>query len=455
MSRSKIYEEARLFIDPNHEIPITTKDLERLFGMYDRYFFANEIRDKLHQLGKTLTFVASNRASGLFGVEGRDAKGYYIDISANSISQSTNRVRMIMLLIEIQLIYLMMDIWGFSNKRPKELYGPNGSLFKCAFKNFFGYLPGPNHEFIETDLQRTSVNIPKRGYIYWENSCYIDSLLVTLLLNISGFWRSGMLNVDIDSYDYSAGFENCPKARMRSLAKDVQTELGTDLSNFIQDKREGQKCTNVRKLMAECLDLRPRGSWSTHNVADLYSTFAILFPDINMDIPFRVYSKIRPKEYTRGRLQYSRIAALTMWEFMEPFKLDSPLVKQNDWDLCRPYILVFTNGGIPRIKHFNDPNPEMVRVAFSKATVQIDKGNVFGPNILDGRYTIVGVIMLLGVGSEGGGSHYVAYFMGSAEKWYYYDDLSSNITSLIEGLPENVWHENSTEMPAMYFYQRV
>ena len=75
MLRSKIYEEARLFIDSNHT---TTKDLERLFVLYDRYFFTNEIKDKLQQLGKTILLALTLDLSK--SIPNVDGSRYAVDV---------------------------------------------------------------------------------------------------------------------------------------------------------------------------------------------------------------------------------------------------------------------------------------------------------------------------------------------------------------------------------------
>jgi hypothetical protein len=340
----------------------------------------------------------------------------------------------------------------------RVVFGDGGKLMSCAYKKIYGVLDFHNPYIVWDDpptLEEKDVEtklVPVKGYSYWENSCYIDSLLVTILLNYSRFWRRATIFSDLGPY--TKGFENCSKERMTTLASDIQNDLSSDFISFAVHKSEEKNCRKVRNLIAECLPLKEGGSWTTYNVADLYSTFGVLFPELNFDIPYRLYRSHPERGLVRGWLQYSRESVLTMWDFMDPHSTEDTH-KRIEWNMCRSPVLVFTNGGTPRIKHFGSMESETVKTAYSRSYNTITKRDAFGDTIISGRYQIVGVILLLGVKSDqDGGAHYISYFKATDGSWYYYDDLREDIVQIVS-LPDKVWNESSGSMPAMYFYQIV
>jgi hypothetical protein len=466
--RKEVYEKAAKIIYP-YKKDITDDDLRILFDIYDDVFFDNEITTKLENLGQTIFFEATHRTSGVAGIITVGEDNYTIDISITILDMlfsegkrgsplalgigCDTRLECLMLLMEHQLVHLMMMVWDLYGREPEELYGEHGSLFKCASNKFFGHT-NPHHDLgiISINLESPpslaeerleSKIIPTKGYVYWENSCYIDSLLVTILNNVSRFWRRHILFDSLD-HTYLKPLERCPSVEVKDIAREIQTELKRDFFDFLAGKQEPKMCTKVREALGRCLSLKQGGRWSIQNVADMYSTLCILFPDITLDIPYRVRDKKKVTE-----LRYSKDYMLTMWDYMDPLTMGEKF-KEIQWGLCHSPVLVFTNGGVPRIVNFADPDPEDID------DIRITKRDVFGDAIIDGKYRIVGVVVLLGVSHKESdtGKHYVAYFMGPTKKWYYYNDISSNITEIDE-LPESVWHERGGSMPAMYFYSRT
>lgn len=435
-----------------YRIPKTNRELAILIDTYDKNYFDGGIKEFLDGKRLVLDPILSDRLSGLKSVVGYNPElpGYYIDIS------SQIEMKEFMVALQYSLVKLLMIILGYYSKSPQSIYGDGGKLMVCVYKKFYGLIDSYDPYIVWGDVltpEERSVEKqlpPIKGYSYWENSCYIDSLLITILINVSRFWRWAILfsNPTI----HSKGFENCPKERINLLTEEVQQDLTNSFVSFVVHKSESKKCTRVRELMSECLNLKEAGRWVTYNVADLYSTLGALFPLLNLDIPYRTYRNVPDKGLVRGWLRYSKEPMLTMWDFMDPHQTEDTH-KRIEWNMFRSPVLVFTNGGTPRIKHFGSTDPERVKIAHSSTKRLIEKRDAFGDTIINGRYQIIGVILLLGVSQDQeGGAHYVSYFKSTDESWYYYDDLRENILQ-ISAPPDNIWNEVGGSMPAMYFYQ--
>jgi len=445
---------------------ITPKKVELLFHAYDLVFFEGKILERLNTLAKTgnvfpqIEFTAQHRNSGYGSLSGFYynktlvddkyiyTKVFFIDVSpdilkdvdkSNPIPKAAgfgcdNKIECFMLIMEHEIIHMLFALWEFDvlQKEDKELYGSHGKLFNCMLNTYFGHteyshnlslkgIPFPN--YISKPIESL-----KYGFQYWENSCYMDSVLTTLLENQCGFWRDNIFswNQDLPS-------------KNPELANLMKNELQKD---FLKLEEKPVKCVNFRNLLAiHDPAIQRKKSWLMYEVAAFYANLAELYPNLKIDVPVRM---IRPGlDSPIESVRYKSEYLFLLDDYINPEIKDNEDYKKILWKECQSPVLVFSNQGTRRIKNFDKADKE--------------KKRILKPRIL-GKYKFVGVTVLQGkINKEGGGSHYVSYFLAQDNKWYSYDDMSPKIKMVGDGyvddLPrDGVWREQNNRMPTLYFY---
>lgn len=438
---------------------ITNLDLENIFNLYDKIYFNGEIRDRIYKNGYILEFILGNRETGPVSYAGfhrTDPILYYIDIAPVIVKNIlSDKIDTFLLIIEDAIIHLIMMMWGYSTEAPSpkkqyEIYGPDGKLFKCLMRRFF------NHEKI--NLKSDIKLKPKRkgvkfftGYKYWSNSCYIDSILIILFYGKSSFWRD--IIFDENSLHSLKGdkflFANQVK---KQLLHDYNSlTSGGDLKNIT--------CSGLRKLLLkEEPKLRINNIWIKYSAGSLYSILTNIIPDFLIDIPSQIYRMVN-NEYKPDSVTYSRESALTFWDYMDPLTdiEEGANYKIIRWDLIESPVLVFVNGGTPRIRKMNEIGIEegYNYIDGNKHYFKVRKARKFDKKIMYDKYEIIGVVVLAGVlENKEGGNHYTSYFKSEGNKWYSYDDLTSYIEE-IDDVPSFVWLEKDGIMPSIYFYKKI
>ena len=276
---------------------------------------------------------------------------------------------------------------------------------------------------------------------------------MVLFDSASTFWRNTLL-----------------KSNARSdIAQRLQNQLIEDYEN-IHNQNKVIMCSGLRDILSEVIpEMKENGRWVIYNTASAYDAMTEIFPNLKIRVPYEIRHK---KRKTSPVLKYAEESMLTMWDYMDPLTDTDESYKVIRWDKIDNPILVFTNGGIPRIKIFNKKGEEQTGTYIGKKfhKANITKARAFDYTIIDGRYTLVGVVTLHGVDPKHeGGAHYTSYFLGprrtSATKmspkisanlvWYHYNDLGPSFEE-IDFLPQTgVWEESHENMPAMYFYART
>lgn len=468
------------------------KDLEFSFSAYDGIFFDNQIQRKLESIDAALEFYVKPRTTGPGGTTGfsvrKESKVFYIEVAPNilaakrSSSGSPDRLDRLMLVLEQQIIRLLMLLYldKTSGTSDLQIYGPNGKLFQCLSKVYFGRIhlddldlaisstPSPKREISKRSKISSSAKTPRVGYEYWSNSCYIDSLLMVLFENVSPFWRRNMFNVRIDDIDYTLGGRiSLTEEKLDSIkehAEKVQNQLLEDYHSLhVTSASEPIMCKNLRMLLKEVLpELKKLGRWVMFNTGALYEALTVVFPTLLIDVPVQIHRASLAAGVVEP-VEYRKEALFTFWDFMDPLtdRDENSDYKEIRWDLCESPVLVFTNGGVPRIKNFNVAGKEHVEfyIEGEEHSFDVVKKRSFGMFIIGDRYELVGVVVLNGVSEkEEGGKHYTSYFKGrrgASVAWYEYDDLGPSVVE-IDALPKTgVWVEQDGQMPAMYFYRRV
>lgn len=464
--------------------------------------------------------------AGLCGVkkiEGR--RVYYLDIAPNVVEAlfkyhkgdmpfaagvgCNDRLGCVQLIMEHEIIHLITIIWGFSSADPDDkVYGFHGTLFVCMIKKYFGHnrfdhdlgltglsgLSGPFGSYTPTGIPagflryQSSRTLIGAGYQNWSASCYLDSILMVLFDSISPFWRKNIMDVDVSAINYTgkifgaARVDEAPRqgirgdtlitstSKMRDVARKIQAQMKEDYATTHAGKKV-IKCTMLRQLLAEVApSMKQRGQWVLFNTGAVYDAIVNVFPELSMDIPYQIHRWVVSEDgqgrYDPDSVDYASEASITMWDYLDPLTDvgSEQDYKEIRWDLVDNPVLVFYNGGAPRVRNFGrsgrergyvyiqgDRTHKMMRHEFD-----IIKARSFGMTIIDDRYRLVGVITLEGVSPVNeGGSHYTAHFLGTDEHWYYYNDIGARVMR-VESLPEEgVWVEGGSSMPSMYFYQRM
>lgn len=463
---------------------MNSTNVEFLFDLYDRLVFENQIREKVQLDNVNLNFYAKPRTSGPGGITGTFENEVYIDIAPNVLNsifkrrtvQCKDRLECLMLIMEHQIIHLLMILWGFSSLSPteeprlEEIYGVHGKLFQCLLDTYFGHKDF-NHDLGLTDIYSPISPSPEKqppstGYGNWSNSCYIDSVIMIILENVSPFWRRSIFNSTAKNLDFTnGGRKKISKEKLETLgrhAENVRDQLAEDYKNLHEEGDDVVECRDLRGLLKSVApEMKENGRWIMFNAGALYEALVATFPNLLIDVPVQMHRWSKQKNrYVSDTVQYQKEAMLTMWDFMDPLTDRDPNsdYKEIRWDLCESPILVFTNSGLPRIKHFDEKGEEngSFYIEGQKHEFSVNKKRQFGAFIIGDRYELVGVVVLHGVkqGKEGG-SHYTSYFKGRDLQWYEYDDMGPSIEGIPELPKKGVWVEQGGQMPSLYFYQRV
>lgn len=479
---------------------LNESDIEKIFNLYDQKVFDGEIMKRIGKKGYLIEFKASKRTSGVGGITGYatdQPMTFYIDIAPNileTIFRSNkiglpaaaglenickDRLGCLLLIIEHQIIHLIMMLWGYSNVGPftpkskyktEEIFGPHGRLFQCLSNRFFGHTKfdhdlgladisssdSPINPFFQTHLlkKETKKGEKKRvtfltGYQNWSYSCYLDSVLIILFYGASNFWR----NIIFDKSPIDMKGSNL------ELAETLRDELSTDYK-ALHDKGKTIMCSNVRTLLLKkAPEMKENNKWVVFNAGAAYEAMANILPDFLLDIPIQI-QKWTGERYKADTVKYVREAMLTFWDYMDPLTdiEKGQNYKTIRWDLIQSPVLVFTNGGAPRIKKMNETGKEKgeTYIMGRKHKFKVAKARKFGEKIIDGRYDLIGVVVLQGVlPKKEGGSHYISYFKDSTDQWFKYDDLRPTIKKINELPTKGVWIEEKGNMPSMYFYRKM
>jgi hypothetical protein len=341
------------------------------------------------------------------------------------------------------LSVIMMDVFHTPLQDPMMI---TKSIVRCVYHKTLGEEMNPVVKY------SVSQNFANPMLEYFENSCYLDSLLTTLLFCGRGVFRDILLNNPTTS-----DFENAKK-----FIREVYTK--------IFEERTSSTCIDVRK---ELLKFIPQlqdeyGNWETYPVDHVYSVIAEKY---HMAIPFSyetyVVNSRGPhlirNEIVKDHLSFSFEEFMTTGnEVFGNFSRDPSeysIHKMVNWGSIGSDYIVFYNSNT-NIRGYNTLGTE--QYAVEDETVSIKKTNIFDETIIDGRYHLVGVISLVGVipGEMDSGRHYTSWFKDASGRWYEYDDLKDvtfigfNPSSLVKHLWFN-YSPRHHSIPVMYFYEKI
>lgn len=489
-----------IFGENVNPLEISGRDIERLFLLYDKLVFGNQITRKLENVNSDIRFfIKDDKIESVKGVCRLQKLGCHLKVNISKklvvrlcnspeiwdIYGECDRIYAIQYILEQTIIHILMILWGYFNDS-ESLLSQEGELFHCMLERWFGY-------DVEDVVSTVSVKeeysppIPRgklRGLLEnWENSCYLDSLMMAMFLSTPDYYREKILNSNISQIKYPANEKICSSSSkiknnvssIRKLASNLQYEFRLDYERILLG-REQIECRDVRKLLADCMpELKGKSGYTSFSSSEIYSAISSIFPHTRMrDIPTLLITEDDEvvTETTRS--------TFTMWDFMDPDvknKGEHPL-----WEEMENKVLVFQNSISPPIEVFNSNEDEyhivygpipgkiqeierdgkIVEVPeFGEIEEKYSKRDVFEEYIIDGKYRLFAVVMHHGnrpTFEWSGGGHYTAYIRPVTDptKWYFYNDTGPDFEMTRGGrIPDECFEDTGDTRPEMFFYEKI
>jgi hypothetical protein len=133
------------------------------------------------------------------------------------------------------------------------------------------------------------------------NSCYLDSLLVILLLGETDFYRNAFFTTDLAQASFlgaekviavcSAKSATQSESDIRAWAQRLQQSMWTDFEK-LTTLRTGTDvlCSNTRNTLADCLTkIKVDGRWAQKAPDEVYKMLADAFPVLNIRFQEHIY----------------------------------------------------------------------------------------------------------------------------------------------------------------------
>jgi hypothetical protein len=482
--------------------------------------------------------------------------------------EKLDKVYCFQVILEHAIIHLLMLVWNYMYRDyyglSSDIYTPHGKLYQCMLKHYFGYATSAsflssnnnsssskiilsdikgllnqhiqksssfskennilvkttNKEYLcQTKKKVTTTNsiIVKMGLLEnWSNSCYIDSLLMSLFLGDSEVPNKSILKINYLKIDYKSwapeevdkdlqdrkkkifkkltttpGFET--ELQMKEFTGQLQRSLISDYDKIV-NSGTNFKCIETRGILAMYIpEMKPNGSnFCSYPVGDLYETIADIFPGLKMKYIPSIVNSVETGIYNKPSVIEERKSFL-FWDFISPEEDEgvTPL-----WDIIESPMLVFQNGLVPAITDYGSinsekvivrgptsnkfeivneklPSGEIIRKTIPKIeSIEkiIEKARVFGEYIINDRYRLFAVVRNHGTKpissgiNDFGGGHYSAYIRPffDNQNWYNYNDMgpsweltNCNLQPKSGNLPKDTFLDTDYSRPELLFYQKI
>lgn len=368
---------------------------------------------------------------------------------------------------------------------------------------------------------------PIRGvFDLWENSCYLDTLLMILLGVFEPFWRLAIFqgplfgeqeknntkvstrsSVIVSSTQelYDSGGQLLPPIPCTStsyvrtaddfvrLSKRVRDEIRYSYetlsgsqnyfeNRFQQQTKTSTRCFKIRQLLANCqTEMLRNQTWVQFENGVVYDLICKMFPKLLLNVritkssetisgrPFLSQTQLLTSTQDIPKFEY-RIERLPYLLFGQFLRVQSASLKDEDtgewkyitesidWDYLveNNEILAFWNGDYVSFDRSNPARRRMDTPFQPTSESEISTDMSFGETILNNQFELVGVISLMGVFNQQQlGYHFVCYFKGVNQQWFYYNTNSSQ-PIFRNMLPrKGVWEfSDDGVLPSMYFYAK-
>lgn len=317
------------------------------------------------------------------------------------------------------ITHVLIDMYTEAKYRNKK---EQNELFKLTSKKIFN------------QVRKNNVTINRRFGLAKNcgNSCYLDSVLMTIFLS------------------------DCESLRNKLIRSDtVCSTLCMDYFHRVIDGEHFDFST-LRTFLSQKLPDMAKAI--PYNAGEAYDVLTDFVPEMKFrDVPCMVKGKLHIDKGPFSLFQLS--------DFIEPIEDGDILPKRICWDDSFDYLL-FQNSGIQLDFSSIEPvsvivedtkiiNDTPVRVAVRK---NIRKSRSLGMTILDGKYRLSAVIMISGVAPQkGGGVHYSAIirlpelYGGHFVK---YDDSRQTLIPVkVEN--ERLFQEHNGMRPEIFLYTKT
>lgn len=469
----------------NTKISFENIPYQELFNLYDELRFNHQIQNRLDENRTKLSFEGSidgeippkRCCCVLYRL--RHHKIEHIDMCFSDwmvarLETSTSSERLsifgdsemdicILKLFEHTLSHAIGILWNQYSSDDK-IQGCHESLYDCSTSIFFDSSINRILLNLENTKSLNADNTIESPYMYWKNSCNIDSITMVLLGSKYRGFRDAIFTTNPMSLKSSHFTVSCRKNSNIASLEDWRQFVDRSVYALITDYRnmtikglENLKCINLRETLAECLtDMKKKKQWFFYNVAELYDLYTDMFPNLKIRIVPYLNTDNTTRRTIKTLKQDKNISSFTFWDFMhdissEELSKDTLSYNNIDWDSMDTPFLVFKNEGIA-IQKFGSISSEKIIVG--EEEIVLTKNRVFGETILSGRYEMVGAVILEGTSpGEEGGVHYHSC-INTRDGWVYYNDVNGKFKNL-QKFPKIILTEVKGRKPEMYFYYKV
>lgn len=447
-SRSLVHSCAlKLFLNPfrggANFTSLKGSDIRAIYDLYDMHVLGAILAR--HCEAAKIRFVASKRKSGpvssLF-VHEDSAFCYILDVAPNilyalsknsdlvhkvteAIGIPVDRLLLLQVILEHQITNLMCRVW----KCPQN--------YTTLHKRYFKYSPIRQ---VEETLSNVETSIPTNPGLFsnFENSCYLDSLLMILLTGKSPVFRETISSV-------SSRFTKQNGKLRLSLLEDLK-----NIKNRDQRVSGVLTCKNTRDILSTLIpQMKEGGSYCMFSAPEVYSVLTDVFPKLKIQVDVVVHGAdgvAGKKERVKREL-----ALFQFWDFMDTYT-ESTKFEKIMWHSVgknNNELLVFQNGGMPPVTKFGDKSPETI------GGKTYTKRDCFSERLVLGgkEYELFGIVILHGTSpGKDGGIHYTSFIKRENGVWWHYNDIGPQFTPMPKQALNFLFEERPGYKPEMYFY---
>lgn len=334
------------------------------------------------------------------------------------------------------------------NAHKYKIYLPNSPKpcwfeFICTLLLIF--LHEPKNKYDAEDIARelykkiflckAPVLKPPIAYQNWNESCYIDSLLVCIFFGGKTFQNINM-------------HKNTSKISNQLIAAlNYDYELITGKMRY-----KTLQCNKIRDIIRMIIP----HSLGSFGVSETFDALTDTFPCMKTkNIPYVNLHNTIATSYVREKSQSLFSTSLvSMWDFIDGDTIRSRLGRIIIWDNFDHPFITFQNTLAPHIKKFGNVSSEILSTNNKKNVHH--KIQCFSEYILDKRYKLVYVISHKSPKESLESGHYVVFIRPNFDpkNWYEYDDLRKGWIKL-DYLPNEVFTDNEWMRPELLYYEKT
>lgn len=274
-----------------------------------------------------------------------------------------------------------------------------------------------------------------QGFKWYNNSCFLDSLLVMLLFSVETKFRDIFFNYNFNKNEYKnivfCKGKNLDDNELEEYYNKVKNSLKTTFDSIVfNNKIDTVKCSNIRNILGECKKVISSGGFDS--LTGLYELIVNIFPKL----------RIMKEQY------------INLGDYLNPNQ-------DFDFSSLNEDFIVFNND--TTILDVNNN----ITIYYKKLNEENDVADIYETGMLfpktkplekeielnDIKYKLIGVII------HEDQTHYVLYFkpLWNIGNFYYYDDMKDDgkFKKVDELKDDDIFSVTNNKIPELYFYQKV